>query len=111
MPCIHYYNRPKVLQRPEVIGVFSDGCVQNDFCDAETSAHAHISPGEPFEGWICFIKSEAIKDKMLCLHELAHIITKHHHDDVWRKALLNLGGTLEANFYMKPYFKKSRKRY
>ena len=115
MPCLYYYNRPKSLQRPEVVGVFIDGCVQhagcvqNDFCN--DAAHAHMSPSDPFEGWICFLKPNAISDNMLCLHELAHIITKHHHDAFWRRALLKLGGTLGETPFMRPYFKKSRKRY
>ena len=48
-------------------------------------------------GWICLNHETRVKNKRLMLHEVAHLIAgyKYHHGDVWRRALLKIGGTLK----------------
>lgn len=85
---------PIELQHHSVKGVFVGGCVERGVGSRfRAKAHAHFV-GD-YSGWICFLSEKRLICRELCLHELAHIITKHGHTDVWRKCLLTLGGTLE----------------
>ncbi len=47
-----------------------------------------------------------LQDRLLMLHELAHILTGHGHTDVWRAKLLAIGGTLDAHDDSRAYHKK-----
>jgi hypothetical protein len=109
MPCVHYYNRPIVLQRSEVIGVFVGGCIIGEFVDSHL-AHAHTDLENPAQGWICFKDEIYLNHVNICLHELAHILTNQGHTDVWRKKLLEIGGTLDGDVHIQHYYKKPRKK-
>ena len=70
---------------------------------AYSPAHAHATPGCSREGWICLMYKKLIKNHELMLHEIAHVIVSskkysrdHNHDDVWRRQLLKIGGTLNS---------------
>ena len=109
MPCVHYEHRPQVLKHPEVIGVFVGGCVSNSKCD-DHRAHAHIGSSDPYQGWICFMDPHYMGNELICLHELAHILTLQWHTPLWRKTLLAIGGTLDPfPGLMQAYYPKKRK--
>lgn len=85
---------PEELKHPEVKGVFVGGCVSRGVGSRfRAKAHAHTS-GEHC-GWICFLSEKRLTCRMLCLHELAHIVTKEGHTKRWRDFLLQIGGTLD----------------
>lgn len=85
---------PKELDHPLVKGVFANGCVERgDGSRFRRKAHSHIKG--KFEGWICFLSAKRLSEKMLILHELAHIISKQGHTDKFRKILLEIGGTID----------------
>jgi hypothetical protein len=84
---------------PQFKGLFVGGCVDRTDKSAFTErAHAHSDP--PYKGWICVDAAEPLyiggtkKPNMLMLHELAHLLSKHGHDDVWRKRVRELGGAV-----------------
>ena len=87
-------NWPTWLQHPEMKGVFIGGCVSRGIGSSfRAKAHAHF--GDEHRGWICFRSTKWLDNKFLCLHELAHIVTRQGHTDRWRKFLLQIGGTLD----------------
>lgn len=97
----------EVLKFPEVTGLFVGGCVKRgEGSRFHAKAHAHTD--NPFMGWICVLSAKRLTDRMLMLHEVAHVITGLGHVDAWRKKLLEIGGTLDATDSMKSYHKKVR---
>jgi hypothetical protein len=61
-------------------------------------------------GWLCFSSEEALQNRAVQIHELAHLVAPKGHGKLWRKAVLALGGTLEeVPGFMKSYEKKSRR--
>jgi hypothetical protein len=85
---------PLELKHPEVKGVFVGGCVARGVGSRfRAKAHAHTSGAHV--GWICFLSAKRLTCRMLCLHELAHIVTKEGHTKRWREFLLQIGGTLD----------------
>jgi len=100
MPKLKYEDRPEELQRPEVIGVFVGGCVERgDGSRFRRKAHAHTQGTH--KGWICVLSAKRLVERMLTLHELAHIITGLGHVDKWREKCLELGGTLDLCYDIK----------
>lgn len=86
---------PQELKHPEVQGVFCGGCVERGVGSRfRAKAHAHTSGA--FRGWICFLSHKRLKERLICLHELAHIVTREGHTKRWREYLLQIGGTLDA---------------
>jgi hypothetical protein len=85
------------------VRIFVGGCVKRgEGSRFRSKAHAHI-----YENWICFLSEKRLASKELCLHEIAHILTKSRHTDKWRKKLLQIGGTLdEVPGILKSYHKK-----
>ena len=102
-----FLDHPLLKEFPEVSGIFAGGCVRRgEGSSFRAKAHAHTD--NPFMGWICVRKASRLNDRMLMLHEIAHIITGVGHVDIWRKKLLEIGGTLDPTESLKSYQKKSR---
>lgn len=100
-------NHPLLTEFPDVTGIFVGGCVRRGKGSSfHAKAHAHTD--NPFMGWICVRKAERVNDRMLMLHEIAHVLTGLGHVDAWRKKLLEIGGTLDRTDSMKSYHKKVR---
>ncbi len=99
---------PADLVHPAVAGVFVGGCVERGVGSRfRRKAHAHFQG--PHKGWICFLSARRLTERMLVLHELAHLLSPGGHDDRWREALLALGGTLdEVPGILKSYQKRVR---
>jgi hypothetical protein len=73
-------------------------------------AHAHCNKGDENKGWICILGHKRLTDRMLMLHELAHLIAPGGHNDRWRQVLVDLGGTLDPTPSMQSYRKRVRKQ-
>lgn len=110
---VHPSEWPKELQRPEVRGVFVNGCVlRGEGSRFRAKAHAHERVGgfPDVSGWLCFLSAKRLKDQALVLHELAHLLAPGGHNDRWRAKVLELGGTLdEVPGLLKSYHKKIKK--
>jgi len=96
MPCVEYSAFQPYAQ---FRGVFVGGCIdRGDGSSFRAKAHAHTK--EPNKGWICVRSAKRLyvsgtdRPSKLMLHELAHILTGHGHDDTWRKEVRRLGGTI-----------------
>jgi len=109
VPAIPFKKWPKILQRPEVKGVFVGGCCcpwEEKPDPKETLAHAHLQKdGGIFRGWICF-SSEKIPNKYVVIHELSHLISETGHSKRWRETVLKLGGKITACGGMQSYVPK-----
>lgn len=100
---------PEWLRHPYVEGIFVGGCVERGVGSSfRAKAHAHVKGS--FAGWICFRKRERLEDRMLCLHELAHVITREGHTKNWRACVLRIGGTLDATESMGDYHERPRRK-
>jgi hypothetical protein len=96
MPRVEY---PAFQQYPELKGVFVGGCIdRGDGSSFRAKAHTHTK--EPNKGWICVRSAKRLyvhgtnRPSKLMLHELAHILAGHGHDDTWRREVRRLGGTI-----------------
>ncbi len=92
---------------PAVKGIAIAYCVRGDEWDDRKNArelgvghhehaHAHVSEGDgQYRGWICVREIEDLGRKHrvsgTLMHELAHVITGHGHDDTWRRGMARLG--------------------
>lgn len=95
MPRVPRKAWPRSLKGHHVVkGVFVGGCVGEEVTNPFWEAHAHHD-GD-FEHWLCFRTAALMKRRLLVIHELAHLTSGHGHDDVWRKEVLRLGGTIDA---------------
>lgn len=94
VPCDKW---PETIRgRTEVAGLFVGGCVDRGVGSSfRATAHAHTSGSNV--GWICVRGWRRIYQKLIMLHELAHIITGHGHTDKWRACLRALGGKVAAH--------------
>lgn len=117
MPILSLDRYPSELQgHPEVAGVFVGGCVsRGDGSRFHAKAHVHLRPTDKYFHWMCFLSERRLQDKMLVLHELAHVLTGVGHIDKWREKVLELGGTLDPvmersgkGVLLRSYQKKSR---
>lgn len=61
----------------------------------DTSAHAHVS-GD-CHGWICLKHKFQLKERLVLLHEVAHLLVgpNHDHDRWWRDMVVAIGGTVK----------------
>ncbi len=92
---------PEDLRGRSAVQVFVGGCYQRGVGSKfRAKAHAHYKTG-----WICFRSDKWLGDRMLILHELAHLISGQGHNDRWRKVLLEIGGTLEPTVSIRSYAK------
>lgn len=82
---------PTWLHHRKLKGVYIGGCVVKK--SPPRPAHAHFTPRG---GWICLQHERWLKDKMLCLHELAHVVTNEGHTPRWARYLVRIGGTLKG---------------
>ena len=104
--------------KPAVKGIAVGLCVRGDEWDDRHSsrelgsgnhehAHAHVSPEDgPYRGWICVREIEDLGRKHrvsgTLMHELAHVLTGHGHDDTWRRAMRRLGQFVGPAWQRKP---------
>ena len=94
---------PKYLLKfKELKGIFYCGCVCGLSHTVDCSAHAHDTLNQKGAGWICLTYKSRVRNRLLMLHEVAHLIVgakkysrDHNHDDVWRRQLLKIGGSLD----------------
>ena len=93
--------------KPAVKGIAVGNCVRGDAWDDRHNArelgsgnhehaHAHVDKDEAqYQGWICVREIEDLGRKHrvsgTLMHELAHVVTGHGHDDTWRRAMGRLG--------------------
>lgn len=92
---------------PAVKGIAIGNCVRGDSWDDRHDArelgsghrehaHAHYcDDDDEVRGWICIRYPEGLGRKHrvsgTLMHELAHLISGHGHDDAWRRAMARLG--------------------
>lgn len=96
MPTLEFSQRPTWLQRSEVAGVFVGGCViRGDGSSFRARAHAHTH--DSYKGWICYRSPKRLGQKMLALHELAHVLVLAGHTDKWRAKLHEIGGRISRH--------------
>jgi hypothetical protein len=95
-------------------------CVNGDPWDDRSSraslgkgkvvAHAHRTQEGKYI-WICVrkprevLREDSLQVSNTMIDELAHILTGHGHDDVWRRMVRKLGGRVPHN-----YQKRERKK-
>jgi hypothetical protein len=110
------YKWPKyLLQFKQLKGIYYGKCKSGW---PLRMAHAHCNTKSKDFGWICLNHEVRVRNKRLMLHEVAHLIVgfKYHHGDVWRRALLKIGGTLKEfpitkSFWSADMHRKTRHDY
>lgn len=95
---------PKVNHEIEkysaIKGIFCGGCVyRGDGLAFRESAHAHVSPRDRNQGWICVRGPKNLKSISLMLHEAAHILTGQGHTLTWMKKYIEIGGNIDSDFF------------
>ena len=84
---------------PQFKGVSVGKCIATrQPLDKDDMAHSHDSPNDQHRGWICVNEKQNIYSKNggasnVMKHELAHIVTDHGHDKIFKKVLNKIGGT------------------
>lgn len=97
MAILQRKNYPKfLLAYPELKGVSYGACIGHVYEPPTVYAHSHTREDDPHKGWICIRNEGLLGDHQLIRHELAHVLTGHGHDDVWRNKLIKIGGHLDA---------------
>jgi hypothetical protein len=94
---------------PELKGICVGGCVDKDLIITPdiATAHAHTTF---FNGWICLKHKYLLKEKLVLLHEVAHLITDlgaPSHGKEWRKNVVALGGTYKTFIFHKTHITKN----
>jgi len=98
---------PLMNDHPELAGVFVGGCVERGIGSRfRHQAHAHTG-GLDFPGWVCVLSRRRLftasgGPSQLMLHELAHVLTGHGHDDVWRAKCREVGYRIQAHERKRP---------
>jgi hypothetical protein len=88
------------------------GCIDNRrrFTSDEI-AHAHSYYSDPHRGWICLRYKSHIKDRLLLLHEIAHLIANKawdipDHGKEWKNILdwlMAIGGGRKKHPHINNY--------
>ena len=111
---------------PQVKGVFVGGCVdRGEGSSFRARAHAHCVKGNIKPGWICVrgwkrlegtyapasgaYAGTIVKPNRILMHELAHILSGHGHDDTWRRMMKELGQPLTKQYQKKRLCKHAGK--
>ena|SRR5208282_134756 len=84
----------------QLAGICVGGCIDIR-CElaqpntAKVIAHAHYLRSDPFRGWLCFRFEYCLQERLLLLHEMAHILTHNapSHGKAWRSKVVEIGGT------------------
>ena len=101
---------------PQVVGVFVGGCVKRgEGSSFRAKAHAHTAKADRSYHWICVRSVKRVgewvagsglpkradgvilKPSRLLMHEYAHVLTDHGHDDTWRVVMRELHQPIEAH--------------
>ena len=94
----------------ELKGISVQECVDPDLTISDSHiAHAHAGDGDPYQGWICLHYKSTLKNRLILLHEVAHLIANKNpktpnHGKLWKAAVVAIGGTFKAFV-----FKRDRK--
>ena len=110
-------DTPKyLLAFKELEVIFFGGCgLGLEFITQGYPAFAHCHIFDDGMGWICVPNKTRLRNRMIMLHEVAHIIAKSNHTDKWRKVLLSIGGTLDpikvGKEMTRSYHKKQSNKY
>jgi len=93
-------NRAKfpecIQQFTQLKGICVGGCIA-DILDKEDTAHAHYT--DPFHGWMCLRFKYYLKQELVLLHEVAHLIAgpgKLPHGKRWKETVVKIGGTFKS---------------
>jgi hypothetical protein len=96
---------PKCLRLfKELKGICIGECVNREKLDYnEEVAHTHYY-GNPygFDGWMCLNYKYQLKQKLLLLHEVAHLLVEYDfpltlaHGKEWKAAVKSIGGTYKS---------------
>lgn len=105
MPIVSLDKFPEFQKYKELKGVFVGGCVsRGEGSRFRAYAHAHTHKGYPHHGWVCVLSPKRLfvkdtqKASRTMWHEIAHIITGHGHDDVWRNKMKELGQPIPSHY-------------
>ena len=114
-PCAHEIPSPgehriylTTPQGEEIkVAVFVGGCVERGVGSRfRAQAHAHTGAKDAQRGWICVLAARRVfmadgRPSRLLWHEVAHMLTGHGHDDVWRAKMRELGQPITAQYRRK----------
>jgi hypothetical protein len=93
-----------VRQFKELKGICIGECIIKgesvDLPGSKGGAHSHAWLGDPYHGWVCLSYKYQLKEKLVLLHEVAHLIANKapstpSHGKKWREAVVSIGGTYE----------------
>lgn len=92
-----YDQWPEVLKVRIVKGVCIGACAsptspsKDDFTkNKRVAAHAHCSRKDPYSGYICFRSKKDAQSRVLCFHELAHLITSPYEEEAHGKRWMDM---------------------
>ena len=97
---------PKCIRQfKKLKGICVGKCISGKDLDLKKEvAHAHAF-NDIYKGWICLHYKYQLKEKLVLLHEVAHLIgnnkIKHlPHGKEWKKVVQNIGGTFKPFKYI-----------
>lgn len=93
---------PSLPYLTDCAGVFVGGCVERGVGSRfRSQAHAHTSGSH--KGWVCFLSRRRVwtitgNPGRVWMHEVAHILTGHGHDVIWRAKMHELGQPIPKRY-------------
>lgn len=109
---IPQYQHPLyLLQYAQIKGISLGACIKTgDRLRPGVAAHAHCKSSRRHYGWICVRDRQRLRNELLMLHEIAHIIAGKNagHGEEWKRICLELGGTLNRYRITKKKWAKDR---